>query len=264
MEEFYVISFDTETTGLSIYTSEVIQIGFVIHLWVVQEKKITSTTCIGSFCEFVKCLSKEEFDPRVIEVTKIKRSMVENAKGFKGVVEAMINYIDKVCTSSEIPRVLMTYNGDAYDIPVMIAELMRHVPNPMESIKKMKITYNMDILACARKCADPSKLKRNKLGRPSYRLGDLYEAFMGETMTSAHNALGDAIGVLKCVENICDITDAIINDLTSTSTSWKYARNISELAKLCITRYSSHTLSKEKKSFSLMDIIATRKRKLKE
>ena len=152
--------------------------------------------------------------------------MVENAKGFKGVVEAMIHYIDKVCTCPEIPRVLMTYNGDAYDIPVMIAELMRNVPNPMENIKKMKITYNMDILACARKCADPSKLKRNKLGRPSYRLGDLYEAFMGETMGSAHNALGDAIGVLKCVENICDITDAIIQDLTSISTaSWKYARN---------------------------------------
>ena len=258
---FYIMSFDTETTGLSIYTAEVIQIGLVIHLWHVEGNKIQKNEMIGSFCEYVKCKSNEEFDIRVIDVTGITRSMVNDAKEFKIVVQNMMTYIENVCSNMEYPRVLITYNGDAYDVPVIMAELARNVPNPMEIIKKLKITCNVDILPCVRQCADTTKLKRNKVGRPSYRLGDVYASLLGENMNNAHNAAGDALGVLKCVEDIVDISYAVCQDLTSSSTSWKFARNIAELAKACLARYIAQNQKSNKTTLSLTDLLHDRKRK---
>lgn len=251
-QHIVVLSMDLETTGLSTVTSEITQIGIAIEHWVVGnddtgEQKILSCTTLSPFCEYVRCVQTEEFNARVIEVTGITQATLVNAKPMEKVAMRMLEHIDAVCKTTKhlqsATRILTTYNGDNYDLPIFVAELARHVPDPMSYLRSLKLSFNIDALPCGRKCLDTTTLLRTTTGRASYRLGDVYKSLIGKPLSGAHDALVDAKAVLECLAHE-QFREALLPDLVCSSIgNCVYLSNPMIILKKCYDKHIAHVQS---------------------
>lgn len=249
MKSYNIISLDLETTGLSTTKAEIIQLGIAVSIWDLDsvQKTITQQTLLPSFCKYVQPDQVAEIDSRVIEITGITQAKLKEnkAKKFKEVFHTLKLHLDNIC--GDLPRVLISYNGNRFDIPIFCSTMARCFTEPFLELRKLKLTNNFDLLPCVRGEMDTTCLLRKKNGRVSYTLGDVYKAITGHKLQGAHDALVDCLSLFECI-NRKEINQILAMDLSCNQiSSCKYGINPMVIFKKYIDSYQMNQNRKVEK-----------------
>jgi hypothetical protein len=239
-----LMSLDLECTGLGVNTAEVTQIGLALQLL---DIPTTTTTDLPPFCKYVQPRQTTPFHSRVVELTGITQKTLRdaNAQPFQHVLQEMLEHVATAITAdySDTVRVLLSYNGNRYDIPIFVAEIVRAGLDPVVVFRDLTITYNCDLLPMGRQCLDETTLKRTAKGTCSYKLGDVYQSLLGCKLQGAHDALQDANGVLSCIHHSQFLT-AFTTDVQRTE-DFLFCSNPMTLVMSCAASYGKYVLDRE-------------------
>lgn len=156
----YVV-FDLETTGLSRYYSEIIQISAI---------KVMNGQIVDKFDKYIK--PKKPIPDDATEVNHISNDMVANAPAFKDVIDDFLSFIQGF--------ILVGYNISGFDLFVLNNRLF------IEKGVTLNVRY-VDLLHAARK----------NLELQDYKLTSLAKYYGFETQ-GAHNAIVDCCMTNKC------------------------------------------------------------------
>lgn len=247
----YFISIDCEATGLRPYEDQIVQFGAVI------EKINDDCTFdfVGSFCEYVKP-TYATMSKGALDVTGITMEMLENKENIQIVLNRFSSYLNSICTSSE-PRILLAYNGIAYDIPLIVADLNR-VTNVGTFFRCLKLDYIVDILLWCRESIDKTCLIRKNNGRCSYTLTDVFMATCKTKLDGAHCALVDCQAVIDILKTdsgkpFCKQCISFLDDDTIYgSTCPEYMVNPKSLIDKCLSVITK--TKKRKRSHTIVDM----------
>lgn len=187
-----VIVFDTETTGLSILTDDVLQLSALpVHiddetgLWDPYDPLAKFDALINT---------QKQIDPQATAVHGISRQTLddETAFPFSTLADALVAFRDWITAQRKYPKqtiVLAAHNAYRFDLPVLINAARRCEGSPsfVEMMQSAHVTGVLDTLPIA----------RQRLVTPSgHRLGQLYSLFFpGKEMQNAHNALWDCMAL---------------------------------------------------------------------
>jgi DNA polymerase III epsilon subunit-like protein len=195
MVQYYILAIDCEATGLSKFTDQIVEVGLVIY---VLDSCTHRLQFISQYRELV-CPQLATMSTGATKVTGITMSMLQGQRTCGPVLCNMAEHISEHC-SEDWERFLVTYNGHAFDIPLLVAELQRAHENPVQYFRKLKITRMFDMLLWSRENLDSTKLIRKANGRCSYRLGDVYQCICGHALEGAHGALADCTALVRLLE----------------------------------------------------------------
>ena len=186
-----LVSLDLETTGLSVEHDHITQIGVSVST---RSEDGILIHC-GDFEKLVQC--DGEISNTITKLTGITTAMVSGADCLKSVMGELITFMDRVCPPG-MARILVAYNGVKFDVPLLVANLIRVGPGYLaDSIRAMKLAHVLDPLPMVRAELDPVSLPRTARGAPSFRLGNVYRCVVGSKLDNAHTALADAKAVLS-------------------------------------------------------------------
>lgn len=198
--KYYVISFDCETTGLSVTRDQIVEFGAVVRLW--DDTRVEELAPFSMYCRpTVVTMSR-----RASEITGITMQSLEKQPTIRRVLESFRDHLDKVCTDADAPRVLVSYNGFAYDIPIVVAEAERCGMSAITYFRELRIQTSVDVLLFGREVLDTTCLVRKANGKCSYRLGDVYVACCKQPLLGAHGAVADSravLDILGCADVQC-------------------------------------------------------------
>ena len=197
--DFYVLSFDLETTGLCVHSDCVAELGMTLAKFSFDTNGKLDVETLHSYQQY--CKPGKKMGQVASDVTGLTDEFLDKFDCFNVIVTGLAEHIDRHCENVNIPRILTGYNIIRYDLPLLFNEILRYdhaQETSSKFIRKMKIAACMDMLPFCRKWADTTKLKRNKRGLPSYRLGDVFSALTSRDLEGAHGAIADA----KAVEDI--------------------------------------------------------------
>lgn len=171
-----IVFLDIETTGLSLTNDRIVQFGMVIgdnhYNWLINPEIEIS---LGAF-----------------KVHKISNSDVKDKPTFRQVAENIFNLLDG--------KTIGTYNGNSFDIPIIIKEFKRCGIDwkPKEKIDVFNIWKSLE----------------------NQKLTTCYFRFTGKKLDGAHDALEDIIGTRECYEKILELyPDVDIIKLSNSSTA---------------------------------------------
>lgn len=181
---------DFEATGLDPKNADIIQIGAVA--------KRQNEEKIADFESLVK--TKQLINSKVFEITKINNKLLENAPLFQTAIDKFQTWLDNI-RSNEENVIIIAYNALKYDIPLLCHNLVRNNVDLISFFKRCRIISFLDPLIWARFNLDTCNLIRNKRGKCSYKLGDIYKSFFGVNFANAHNAMADCIALMKVCEH---------------------------------------------------------------
>jgi DNA polymerase III epsilon subunit-like protein len=209
--KFYLISFDCETTGLSVTKDQIVEFGAIIHTW---DSVTLEIDILPPFAQYAKP-TVGGMTRRAEEITGITTGSLNDKPPIKEVLADFLLHLDQVCTNLEIPRLLLSYNGFAYDIPIVIAEIERYGGSAVAYFRQLRLLSAVDILPFSRACIDTTTLKRKANGSCSYKLGDVYASVCGCTLLNAHGALADSQAVLDIVHgsDVCGSFRTVVSEL---------------------------------------------------
>lgn len=125
----------------------------------------------------------------------------------------LCEFLDAHCPETS-QRVLCSYNGHAFDLPVLVQHLLLDGVDPVKYLDKLKCTYSLDIMLLAARlpghCRPPTLLKCGKVQSDprAYKLTKLLEAITRakvpeHLLKSAHDAVTDC----KILQLICTQPD---------------------------------------------------------
>lgn len=197
--KYYLISFDCESTGLSVYNDQIVELGAAFRLL---DTDTGQAIELPSFAEYAKP-TVATMCKKAEEITGISMAMLSEKPPISTVLDHFMKHIDTICTQDDVPRLLLSYNGFAYDIPLVVAELERAGMSAVAYFRMLRIHNAIDVLPFGRSCIDTSILRRRANGSCSYRLGDVYAAVCKCPLLNAHGALSDSnavLDILQCVE----------------------------------------------------------------
>lgn len=160
----YVV-FDLETTGLSKYYDEIVQIAAI---------RIHNGQVTGKFDRYIK--PKKSIPKEATQINHITNEMVSKAKSFNEVIEEFLDFIGN--------SILIGYNIAGFDLCLLNNRMC------MEKRSTFSARY-IDVFPLARKTVD----------LPDYKLTSLAKHFGFET-AGAHNAMADCVMTDKCFETI--------------------------------------------------------------
>lgn len=204
---FVLISVDIECTGLSKFSDTTVELG--ADLLLVEECKeggLKLVKVLPTFQMYSCGRENIKMHPEAAKVTKLDQCFLDQQPGICSMFESFIEHVDTSCREyAESERLLIAYNGNRFDIPILVADAEACYPGgAIAAFRKLRIGRVVDILHLAKDCLDPTKLKRNKRGACSYKLGDVYQALMKKPLVGAHGAVADAEAVsqlvMKCQE----------------------------------------------------------------
>ena len=199
--KYYIISFDCETTGLSVARDQIVEFGAVVRLWDT-DGDIQELAPFAMYCRpTVATMSR-----RASEITGITMSSLDKHPTIKTVLESFKDHLEVVCADPDIPRVLVSYNGFAYDIPIVVAEAERCGLSATTYFRELRIQTSVDVLLFGREVLDATCLVRKANGKCSYRLGDVYVACCKRPLLNAHGAVADSravLDILGCADVQC-------------------------------------------------------------
>jgi DNA polymerase III alpha subunit (gram-positive type) len=211
---YYLISFDCESTGLSVYNDQIVEFGAVTNLW---DSATGVTTELPAFAEYAKP-TIARMGKKAAEITGITTESLQTMAPVRTVLANFTKHLDTICENVDIPRLLLSYNGFSYDIPLVIAEIERYGGSAVAYFRQLRIQHTIDILPFGRACIDRSTLRRRANGSCSYKLGDVYAAVCKCPLVNAHGALADSravLEILRCPEMQTSfrtlVTDAVDN-----------------------------------------------------
>lgn len=183
MEPPVVVYWDLETTGLSVYEEQIIQLGAVDASGRTFVRCVRSTAPVSAF---------------ITGLTGVTQAAVTAAEPWPAVAAAFEAWL---ATLGAGPVTLVAFNGERFDVPLLLEECRRH-----------GLALDAPVWSGAR-FFDPDRWRRTGLYRgpgATGGLGEAYKAcFAGETFANAHDALGDALALQRlCVEGFRLAPDA--------------------------------------------------------
>lgn len=183
--ENYLI-FDTETTGMSIYTSDIIQLSYLIYD---KNKKIVKEVDRYITPEF-DIISKESYN-----VHKISNKTIEKkGKKFYDVIMEFINDLSQV-------KYVIGHNVQ-FDMNMILSNLEKH------NIEAKNI-FDKKIIECTGRMSQYIQKSGNRM----MKLSDLYRNLFGKEMLFAHNSLYDTKYCAKCYFKLKEIIEQKENKL---------------------------------------------------
>jgi DNA polymerase III epsilon subunit-like protein len=189
----YIVSIDLETTGLS-REDHLTQVAVAIR-----KGRYGETSTFKSYI-----FTDRAMHDKVIELTKITPEMLLTAPSLDCVLQQVKEFIDTTCTEEGASRVLVAYNGIAFDIP-MLAIAMRRIWDKQKTVdwwRSIRFSYLFDPLLYIRTSyADDTRWSRRTNGNASLKLGDVHFSICQHRIVGAHDALNDCTAVLRVLED---------------------------------------------------------------
>ena len=251
---YYIISFDLESTGLSTYTDQVVEFGAAIVRW---DSVTGEMQALESFARYAKP-TEAKMGRRAEELTGIRPEDLKGAAPIKAVLDLFRDHLEATC-EEPIPRLLLSYNGFAYDIPMLVAEILRYGGSPATYFRLLRMESTIDVLPFGRSCFDTSRLVRRANGTCSYRLGDVYQAFCKCPLDGAHGAMADSLAVLDILraEEVMAPFKAAVEQC-SEMPDCAYRRNPMALVRTIMARIESRSSAGRKAgSKRVLDMVGT-------
>jgi len=194
-----LIGLDFETTGLKKADDQITEIGVVLHGYVEDTKEYFLLEPIG-FSTLVR--TDRVISEKVTQITGLDTKKLSEAPEIHIALQNMLQYIDQHCGPyGDVERILVAYNGKTFDLPILINELLRSERNPVDFIESLRLTYSCDPFIMAKTLVMSVLLPKNKRGRPSYMMGDVYAALFKKPLVNAHSAKADVAGMLEILES---------------------------------------------------------------
>lgn len=161
-----IFAFDLETTGVDVETARIVEIGYAIidaDMRVIAQNASRINPCVA--------IPKEASD-----VHGICDDDVTDAPKFGQVARALASHIAEC-------DYILTFNGDSYDVPLLIAEFNRiGLPSPFSEKHKF-----IDALSIERALV-------------RFTLSDVFLRRVGFLMQNAHSALDDVLATVAIFE----------------------------------------------------------------
>jgi DNA polymerase III epsilon subunit-like protein len=232
---YYLISIDCETTGLSVYTDQIVEFAAVVGRWNIGTDTVPT---LATFSRRVKPTTRQ-MCKRAEEITGITNAMLVDQPPLSVVLAEFQQYVDDVCVEEHTPRVLLSYNGVAYDLPLMVSEIERYGHSALTYFRQLKLQCSLDLLPIGRTCLDVTLLRRKANGRCSYTLSDVYAAVTHRPLEGAHGALVDSVAVLelltsRALRETCQL-------LLTAETECPLYQNPMSLVRTCLHRNLART-----------------------
>jgi DNA polymerase III alpha subunit (gram-positive type) len=255
---YYLISFDCESTGLSVYKDQIVEFGAVFSLW---DSSTGDTTELPAFSEYAKPTIKT-MCKKAEEITGITMESLRTMSSINKVLDNFMKHVNTVCDDTDIPRLLLSYNGFSYDIPLVVAEIERYGGSSTVYFRQLRIQHTIDILPFSRTCIDTSLLRRKANGSCSYKLGDVYASVCKRTLKNAHGALADSRAVLDILQ--CTDIQPSFQSLVAEAPDNQQCRNPMALVRTIVSRIAlknGQTLLQSKRVLDMMQNHTDKKRK---
>jgi DNA polymerase III alpha subunit (gram-positive type) len=250
--KYYVISFDVESTGLSTYSDQIVEFGAVFNLW---DAEAGVSTELPQFAEHAKP-THATMSKKAEEITGISMSSLKDKQPIQKVLKNFMLHVDTVCVDPEIPRLLLSYNGFGYDIPMVVAEIERCGESAIAYFRKLRIQHAIDVLPFGRNCIDTSILSRKANGSCSYRLGDVYASVCKCPLNGAHGAISDSQAVLDILKD--PEIQVCFQALVAEAPENKYCQNPMAIVRTCVGRIAAKSVvGKKKTSKRVLDMVQT-------
>jgi DNA polymerase III epsilon subunit-like protein len=196
---------DFETTGLSVATDQIVQIGIACYRKEDTDGDAKNNVDDGvkgiangiandianpTFSTYVK--SEKKISTGASKVTGITDEKIANAPTTIDALRAMFKFIqDTRSTAQEEPVTLVAYNGLGFDFPILLSELQRVGLDPSSVLRSAGISSFVDPFRWAKSGTIESHLKRGTSGTYSYKLSNVYEQITGMPLEGAHEAMAD-------------------------------------------------------------------------
>lgn len=196
-QDRYVISFDCESTGLSVYKDQIVELGATVYRWTASA--CTFKSC-GSFAQYARP-TVARMSKKASQITGITAEQLAPHDTIGTVLAAFKDFVEQACPDRDVPRVLVSYNGFAYDLPIMVAELERIASGrSLAYFRELHVEWALDMLPLCRQRLDSSRMVRKANGACSYRLGDVYMSVCQKALQGAHGALADSEAVMRIMQ----------------------------------------------------------------
>ncbi len=199
-EGVYLLSFDLETTGLSVGKDSVCEIGLEVaefHLRDGGEGQQLVERVAGSSAAFqVYCRPRIPMEAGAMAVTGLSNQFLEKQVDLASAVEQMQRFVDSTCTRP-IRRVLVSYNGFKFDVPLLVNDMLQQNVSPRLLFRCLKLDASVDVVNLVKASVDTTTLRRADKGRCSYKLTDVYLSVIHKPLQGAHGALADCQATLE-------------------------------------------------------------------
>jgi DNA polymerase III epsilon subunit-like protein len=194
---FYLLGFDLETTGLSKFNDSVVEVGVVFKLVRKTEDRFVS---VGQdpVCFQQRCKPRIDISPHASLVTGITNDNVSECHSIAQTMENLVTHAN-IHLQQGIPRLLVSYNGTAFDVPLLVNDLLSISVDAQSTFRQLKLELSLDLLVVARKYLDTTCLLRQASGRCSYRLGSVYMSVFQKNLVGAHGAIADSQAVVDLI-----------------------------------------------------------------
>jgi DNA polymerase III alpha subunit (gram-positive type) len=211
-----IFAVDLETTGLDLKKDKPCQIGLVYYV------NGTSRVLMNTLVNPLTPISLE-----ATTLNGITNKMVEHATDY-----AIQVWVVDMLFQAYSPDIILTYNGSQFDIPILNECIGREIFPRVKQLDLLDVMY------------------RNYPTLQSFKLGSVYEKFVGHPLEEAHQAISDVNGLIYLLK-------AVLADLKTTAT---------ELADdLAIARpYTIFPISKNHKGKKLKEVPISFARRLLE
>lgn len=193
-ENVVAIALDLETTGFSVRTEEVIEIGCVV--WMLGEANSKDEKYL--FSSRVRP-RKRSVSKHATKVNNITQSEALKAPRLEVVAEDLRNFVSETVklfsAATKPPTLLIAHNGNRFDFPMLERNLKELGLGDMRSL--FGHTHTLDTL-------EVSKTLQKDLDRPNNTQAGLY-SLLGITSSEAvndHSAAGDALGLSQIVSEL--------------------------------------------------------------
>ena len=243
-----LLSFDLETTGLSVWNDRITQIGGTA----VRKRKQEADkdkgadegadqgayTLVANFETLVK--SEVSVSAEAAKKTGISNKDLVNAPPIAEALTLFFNWIREIREQTEV--ILIAYNGINFDFPILCNEITRCQQLPYVTLNACGITTVLDpyVWACAN--LEKSCVPRKTNGKYSYKLSDLHMALLERPLVNAHTALADTQGLIDlCFHE--KFTDVVTFSIPGTNYSLSLSKYIHMFREKQKARTSSQTKS---------------------
>jgi DNA polymerase III epsilon subunit-like protein len=241
-KSFLLVSLDLESTGLSVYTEEVTQLGASYERVVIDVSgQVVSRQRLLHFVALVDP-KREKLNPIVVRLTGLSRDMLRGQPRVGVVLQQFVAHTEQLRTPVDTV-ILLAYNGNAFDVPLLVAESMRGVglTETLALLAGLNVSYSVDMLPFARCHMTTANLDRTPTGRLSYKLGSVYQAACGVPLANAHDALVDCNAVLDILSSAQSVATAFWAEFVApVSRNSRHRRDFMTLVCDCATKIETH------------------------